>query len=40
MDVVIAGFVRTPIGKFGGALKDVKTPVSRRLHHKEASGED
>jgi acetyl-CoA C-acetyltransferase len=26
MDVVIAGFVRTPIGKFGGALKDVKTP--------------
>ncbi|MEM1598189.1 MAG: thiolase family protein [Pyrobaculum sp.] len=26
MGVVIAGFVRTPIGKFGGAFKDVKTP--------------
>jgi len=26
MGIVIAGFVRTPIGKFGGALKDVKTP--------------
>jgi acetyl-CoA C-acetyltransferase len=26
MNVVIADFVRTPIGKFGGALKDVKTP--------------
>ncbi|MGC8994415.1 MAG: thiolase family protein [Pyrobaculum sp.] len=26
MGVVIVGYVRTPIGKFGGALKDVKTP--------------
>jgi len=26
MGIVIVGFVRTPIGKFGGALKDVKTP--------------
>ncbi|MEM1572362.1 thiolase family protein [Pyrobaculum sp.] len=26
MSVVIAGYVRTPIGKFGGALKEVKTP--------------
>lgn len=26
MGVVIVGYVRTPIGKFGGAFKDVKTP--------------
>lgn len=25
-DIVITGFVRTPIGKFGGAFKNVKTP--------------
>ncbi len=25
-EVVITGFVRTPIGKFGGAFKNVKTP--------------
>jgi Acetyl-CoA acetyltransferase len=26
MGVVVVGYVRTPVGKFGGALKDVKTP--------------
>ncbi|MCX8136354.1 thiolase family protein [Pyrobaculum aerophilum] len=26
MGVVIVGYVRTPIGKFGGSLKDVKSP--------------
>ncbi|ACB39202.1 thiolase family protein [Pyrobaculum neutrophilum] len=26
MDVVVVGYVRTPIGKFGGAFKDVKPP--------------
>ncbi len=25
-DIVITGFVRTPIGKFGGAFRNVKTP--------------
>jgi len=46
MGIVIAGFVRTPIGKFGGALKDVKTPhlaafvIKRLLERTGLSGKE